>query len=87
MCVSVSQCVPPSVTQDGGVVQRPSPIAVGLVDLSTVLQEELAGCQGILGTRELLFIYVHTHTTGDSLATFSTSSSNKTECAKPPSGP
>lgn len=83
----VCQCVPPRVTQDGGVVQRPSPVAVGLVDLGTVLQEELAGCQGILGTRELLFINGHTHTTCDSLSTSSTSSNNDTQCAKPPSGP
>lgn len=41
-------CVPPSVAQDGGVVKRPPPVAVRLVDLSAVLQEELAGCQGIL---------------------------------------
>lgn len=38
----------PSVTQDGGVVQRSSPVAVRLVDLGSVLQEELAGCQGVL---------------------------------------
>lgn len=44
----VWQCVLPSVTQDGGVVKRPPPVAVGLVDLSAVLQKELAGCQGIL---------------------------------------
>lgn len=35
-------------TQDGGVVQRSSPVAVHLVDLGSVLQEELAGCQGVL---------------------------------------
>lgn len=35
-------------TQDGGVVQGSSPVAVHLVDLGSVLQEELAGCQGIL---------------------------------------
>lgn len=43
-----TQCILPSVTQDGGMVQRPPPIAVHLVDLGTILQEELAGRQGIL---------------------------------------
>lgn len=46
LCVCV--CALPSVTQDGGVVQGSSPVAVHLVDLGSVLQEELAGCQGIL---------------------------------------
>lgn len=41
-------CVLPSVTQDGGVVKRPPPVAVRLVDVSTVLQKELTGCQGVL---------------------------------------
>lgn len=38
----------PGVTQDGGVVQRPSPVAVCLVDVGAVLQQELAGCQSVL---------------------------------------
>lgn len=59
--LSVRQCVLPSVTQDGGVVKRPPPVAVHQVDVSAVLQEELAGCQGILVEEtgsELLFRYV-----------------------------
>lgn len=40
--------VVPCVAQDGGVVQRPSAVAVHLVDVGTVLQQELTSCQGIL---------------------------------------
>jgi len=36
------------VTQDGGVVQRAPPVAVRLVDVGAVLQQELAGRQGVL---------------------------------------
>lgn len=41
-------CSLPSVTQDSSVVQRSSPVAIHLVDLGSVLQEELAGCQSVL---------------------------------------
>lgn len=45
MCVFV--CVP-CVTQDGGVVKRTSPVAVDLVDVGAILQQELAGGQRVL---------------------------------------
>lgn len=55
----------PCVTQDGGVVQRSSAVAIHLVDAGAVLQQELAGCQGILGkynrTWELLTKMVHSN--------------------------
>lgn len=38
----------PSVAQHGGVVQRPPPVAVALVDAGSILQQELAGQQGVL---------------------------------------
>lgn len=38
----------PGVAQDGGVVQRSSAVAVRLVDVGAVLQQELTGCQGVL---------------------------------------
>lgn len=38
----------PRVTEDGGVMQRPSPVVVHLVDVGAVLQQELAGCQSVL---------------------------------------
>lgn len=44
-------CVLPRVAQDGGVVKRPPPVAVRLVDVGAVLEEELAGCQGVLASR------------------------------------
>lgn len=47
-CGRTYVCVVPSVTQDGGVVQRSSPIAVRLVDVGAVLQQELTGCQSVL---------------------------------------
>ncbi len=52
MCDPVCVCVLPSVTQDGGVVKRSPPVAVRLVDVSPVLQQELAGRQGILGRKQ-----------------------------------
>lgn len=46
--VTVSVFVLPRVAQDGGVVQRSPAIAVRLVNVGAVLQQELAGCQGVL---------------------------------------
>lgn len=46
--VIVCVCAVPCVTQDGGVVQWAPPIAVSLIDVGSVLQQELAGCKGVL---------------------------------------
>lgn len=38
----------PCVTQDSGVVQGSPPVAVSLIDVGSILQQELAGCKGVL---------------------------------------
>lgn len=43
----------PRVAQDGGVVKRPPPVAVRLVDVGAVLEEELTGRQGVLASRRV----------------------------------
>lgn len=52
-------------TEDGGVVKWPPPVAVHLVNLSAVLQKEFTGCQGILGSKQkdvssYMFVFKHT---------------------------